>query len=109
MNKLILIGGGIAGIVALVKLASGEPPTPAANITAISLTTDKTTCSGTCLVTATVKWKNTGDVAGTFRPTVRAGALMSQNAAVTLAPGQEVTRQFQFNLPQTTELCPEPN
>lgn len=117
MNKFILIGGGIAGIAALAKLAGATPepippptPEPTANITAVlPFLIDRTSCSGSCLVTATVTWKNTGDAAGTFRPTVRAGNLMAQNTEETLAPGQEVTRQFQFYLAQTTELCPEPN
>lgn len=80
-------------------------------ITATSMTLDKTSCTSPCTINTNITWKNNGTVSETFNPGIKVDGVLTNLSPVTLVAGESVTKPF-----QTTGLtigshliCPDPN
>lgn len=83
-------------------------------ITATSIVPDKTTCTAPCDVSVDVTWTNSGDIEGTFTP-----SLMIDGTPITpapyppenLAPGASITHIFAVSglTAGSHQICADPN
>lgn len=83
-----------------------------ADIVATNITVTPPTCEAPCSVSISITWENVGTATGSFYPGYDIdGAPVTESSAVTLGPGNTLSRVYTETLPDAGSyvICPVPN
>jgi hypothetical protein len=88
-------------------------PVGVADITAVDLTVQPSTCEAPCTILVSITWENQGAMVGTFVPGYTVGdTLYEESASVTLQPGEmhTMSNSILHDMPAGIYvICPSPN